>query len=198
MPSGYDKLYTVVMDMLNYGTAAQQYFNRHADAPANEAYAIFADYACYATADLTSPLEDLSKETSNDGAAAILSQTLELGTRIGIRYKVALPEGVNVEDVTLVIRDELDNELTSIPLSTGTVDSRGRYVVTFYGLASRQMRDVVTSTVYVNNTAISATCAYSISTYAYEVATTAGMPENLIALTCLMVIYGDSAAVYFG
>ena len=113
-------------------------------------------------------------------------------------YPTASYEGVNVEDVTLVIRDELDNELTSIPLSTGTVDSRGRYVVTLYGLASRQMRDVVTSTVYVNNTAISATCAYSISTYAYEVATTAGMPENLIALTCLMVIYGDSAAVYFG
>ena len=197
MPTGYDKLYTVVMDMLNYGTAAQSYFNRHADAPANEAYAIFADYAAYATGEEV-VLEDLSKQTSNDGATAVISQTLELGTRIGIQYKVALPGDVDAANAVLVIRDAEGEKLESINLSTGAVDNRGRYVVNFYGLASRQMRDAVTATLYVDGVAISDSYTYSISSYAYAVANTNGMPENLMKLTKLMVAYGDSAAAYFG
>ena len=192
------KLMTLILDMLNYGTAAQMYFKRHADAPANLAYESFITYADCASVDLSKALENLKSTSSNEGATGTMSIGLDLGTRIGIQYKVALPEGMNAADAVLVISDASGKTLESIDLSTGTMDSKGRYVVNFYGLASRQIRDVVTATAYVNGKPVTATYTYNISTYAYEVANAAGMPENLINLTRLMVIYGDSAAAYFG
>ena len=67
-----------------------------------------------------------------------------------------------------------------------------------YGLASRQMRDAVTATLYVDGVAISNNYTYNISSYAYAVTNTNGMPEKLVKLTKLMQTYGDSAAAYFG
>ena len=136
-------------------------------------------------------------QTPNEGAIATISQTLDLGTRIGIQYKVALPAEVDAANAILVVRDAEGKELESILLSTGTKDTRGRYVVNFYGLASRQMRDAVTATLYVDGAAISDSYTYSISSYTYAVANTNGMPETLIKLTQMMLTYGDSAAIYF-
>ena len=117
---------------------------------------------------------------------------------IGIQYKVTLPEGINAEDATLVITDENGNELETIEVSTGTVDSKGRYVVNFYGSTSRDMRRVVYATAYANGAAITGTYAYSISSYAWGIQENASaMDANLVAVTRAMMLYGDSAAEYF-
>ena len=96
------------------------------------------------------------------------------------------------------MKDADGNELETLSLSGATVDSKGRYVVTYFGTPSRLMRRVVYGTVYVNGTAISDTYGYSISTYAYQIANTAGMPEALVNLTNRMTMYGDAANAYFG
>ena len=196
--AGNQKLITLIIDMLNYGTAAQIYYNRHADAPVNQAFESFKTYASYASTDLSSALEDLSSQLPTAGATAAISQGLDLSTKVGITYKVKLPTGVNAANATLVIKDADGNELEIFDLSTGTVDSKGRYCVTFFGSTSRDMRRVVYATVVVNGQAISNTYTYSISSYAHTIANTAGMPESLVDLTKLMVVYGDSAVAYFG
>ena len=195
--AGNEKLITLIMDMLNYGTAAQVYFNRHADAPVNEAFESFKTYASYASSDLKAALEDMSGTISNGNASATVTQGLDLSTRVGITYKVKLPAGVDAADATLVVKDAYGNELESFDLSSGTVDSKGRYVVTFFGSTSREMRRMVYATVMVDGAAISDTYTYTISSYAHTIANTAGMPEALVNLTRLMVIYGDSADAYF-
>ena len=194
------KLVTLIMDMVNYGTAAQIYFDRHADAPVNQAFESFKTYASYASTDFSAVLEDMAGQAAIPGATAALSQTLDLGTRIGITYKAKLPAGVNAKDAKLVIKDASGNELEVIDLSTGTVDSKGRYVVTYYGSSSRDMRRVVFATVIVNGNPISNVYTYSISTYAWGVqenAAALGDP-NLVNLTKAMILYGDSAVAYFG
>ena len=195
------KMLTLIMDMLNYGAAAQIYFDRHADALVNEAFESFKTYASYASADFTSVLEDLSATENADGKAGKLNIGLDLGTRIGIQYKVTLPSGIAAEDVSLVIADANGNTLETLAL-TGedvTVDSRGRYIISFYGSTSKDMRRVVYATAYANGEAITGTYAYSISTYAWGVQENASaMDTKLVAVTRMMMLYGDSAVAYFG
>ena len=195
MPIGYPRLYTVLMDMLNYGTATQVYFGRHKDAPANKAYEIFADYAHYASGDLSAPLEKTDSILENEGATGKLNVTLDLGTRVGITYKVTLS---NAENAVLVIRDAQGKELERIDVAGNPTDDRGRYILNFYGSTSRDMRRVVYATAYANGKAVTDTYAYSIASYAYAVQeTAANWPESLLSVTKLMMLYGDAATAYF-
>ena len=197
-PTGYDKLYTLIMDMLNYGTAAQLYFNRHADAPANEAFEIFKDYESYTSTDLSTSLEDMYSMTENAGATGKLNLTLDLGTRVGITYKVTLPEGVDAADAKLVIQDAQGNELETLQVAGNATDSKGRYLVNFYGSTSRDMRRVVYATAYANGEAITGTYAYSISSYAWGIQENTSLyPANLVIVTRMMMLYGDAANAYF-
>ena len=192
------KLITLLMDMVNYGAAAQVYFDRHADAPVNEAFDSFKTYASYASADFKTALENLSTTENAEGKSGKLNLGLDLGTRIGIQYKVTVPTDVNVEDVTLVVTDASGNVLETLAVAGNETDSRGRYLVNFYGFTSRDMRRVVYATAYANGEAITGTYAYSISTYAWGVQENAGLqPENLVNVTRAMMLYGDSAAAYF-
>ena len=80
-----------------------------------------------------------------------------------------------------------------------TIDSKGRYVVNFYGSTSKDMRRVVYATAYANGKAITGTYAYSISTYAWGIqANASAMDAKLVDVTRMMMLYGDSAAAYFG
>ena len=192
------KMVTLIMDMLNYGAAAQVYFDRHADAPVNEAFESFKTYASYASADFKTALENLSATENAEGKAGKLNLGLDLGTRIGIRYKVTVPTDVNVKDVTLVITDSNGNVLETLQVAGNPADDRGRFIVNFYGSTSRDMRRVVYATAYAKGEAITGTYAYSISTYAWGVQENASVqPENLVNVTRAMLLYGDSAANYF-
>ena len=195
------EMVTLIMDMLNYGAAAQIYFDRHADALVNEAFESFKTYASYASADFSTALEDLSATENAEGKSGKLSLGLDLGTRIGIQYKVTLPADVAAEDVSLVIADADGNTLETLTL-TGedvTMDNKGRYIVNFYGFTSKDMRRVVYATAYAGGEAITSTYVYSISTYAWGVQENAStMDAKLVAVTRMMMLYGDSAKAYFG
>ena len=192
------KMVTLIMDMLNYGAAAQVYFDRHADAPVNEAYESFQTYASYASADFTKVLENLATTENAEGKSGKLNLGLDLGTRIGIQYKVTVPSDVNVEDVTLVVTDASGNVLETLQVAGNLTDHKGRYLVNFYGFTSRDMRRVVCATAYAKSEAITGTYAYSISTYAWGVQENASLqPDNLVNVTRAMHLYGDSAAAYF-
>ena len=192
------KMVTLIMDMLNYGAAAQIYFDRHADAPVNEAFESFKTYASYASADFKTALENLSATENAEGKSGKLNLGLDLGTRIGIQYKVTVPSNVNAEDVTLVVTDASGKVLETLAVAGNSTDSRGRYLVNFYGSTSRDMRRVVYATAYANGEAITGTYGYSISTYAWGVQENASLqPENLVTVTRMMLLYGDSAAAYF-
>ena len=105
---------------------------------------------------------------------------------------------MNVEDVTVVVTDSNGNVLETLTVVGNATDSRGRYLVNFYGSTSRDMRRVVYATAYANGKAITGTYAYSISTYAWGVQENAGtQPADLVNVTRAMLLYGDSAAAYF-
>ena len=193
------KLVTLIIDMLNYGAAAQVYFDRHADAPVNEAFESFRTYASYASADFKSALENLATTENAEDKSGKLNLSLDLGTRIGILFKVTVPTDVNVDDVTLVVTDAEGNVLETLAVAGNGTDNKGRYLVNFYGSTSRDMRRVVYATAYANGEAITGTYAYSISTYTWgiqENATVLGDP-NLVLITRMMMLYGDSAEAYF-
>ena len=197
-PAFDSKMATLIMDMLNYGAAAQVYFDRHADAPVNEAFDSFKDYARYASADFRTALENLSATENAEGKRGKLNLGLDLGTRIGIQYKVTVPSDTKVEDVTLIVMDASGNILERLTVAGNPTDNRGRYLVNFYGSTSRDMRRLVYATAYANGEAITGTYAYSISTYAWGIQENAAtQPEDLVNVTRAMMLYGDSASAYF-
>ena len=187
----------VLMSMLNYGTAAQLHFDRHTDAPANQAYPIFDQYRSYAPAELEQPLADLYASKPLTGATAKISISLELATKIGITYKVTLPQGTDLSKAVVVVKAADGTELERLPLEGSETDSRGRHVVKYYGNKAMQMRDIVDAVVLLDGVEISNTYSYSISTYAYE-STLGGTAADLVELAKRMVIYGDAAKAYFG
>ena len=67
---------------------------------------------------------------------------MNFGTRIAIRYKVALLKNVAAEDVSLVITESKENVLETIEVAGDTNDSKGRYVANFCGSTSKDMRRV--------------------------------------------------------
>ena len=192
------KMVTLIMDMVNYGAAAQIYFDRHTDALANETYENFITYASYASADFTTQLENLATTENTEGKAGKLNLGLDLGTRIGIQYKVTVPANVNAEDVTLVITDAEGKEIETLAVGGNATDNKGRYIVNFYGNTSTQMRRMVYATAYANGEAITGTYGYTVSTYAWGIQENASLqPAELVAVTRALMLYGDSAANYF-
>ena len=142
---------------------------------------------------------DMFGLTENAGATGMLNLTLDLGTRVGITYKVTLPAGIAAEDAVVIVKDAAGNELETLQVAGNATDDRGRYIVNFYGSTSRDMRRVVYATAYANGEAITGTYAYSISSYAWGVqANASAMDAKLVAVTRMMMLYGDSAKTYFG
>lgn len=188
-------LRTCLIDMVNYGAAAQTYFGRHTDALANEA---FEAYQQYASTGLASEVV-YEKATVATGCETNLvskvGTTLDLGSSIGIKYTVTGTRAFTTADLAtakLVIKDSQGNIIDTIQGSSLSIDSKNRIVGYTYVLAARQMRDAVSMTLYLDDTLVSDSYVYSIASYLTDVVN--NMPGTALEdMIRAMVIYGDAA-----
>ena len=137
LPAANESLKTLIIDMLNYGAAAQVNFNRHADALAN---ANFEEYQQYASEGLATPLvnDKLESETANNGAVTKIGTAVSLEARVGIKMTFTMADGHTLDDNTkMVVTDADGNVLQTI--TDLELDSKGRIVGVFDGLAARDM-----------------------------------------------------------
>ena len=188
-------LRTCLIDMLNYGTAAQIYFGRHTDGLAN---AEFEEYQQYATAELTSAVESV-KDSIATGCTNNLvekfSAKLDMNSSVGIIFTVTGTQKFTEDELAnlkLVVKDESGKVLDTIEGSALTLDTRGRIVGSTFVLTARQMRTPVYTTLYKNGEIASNTFVYSIASYLIDVQT--NMPgSTLESMIRAMIIYGDAA-----
>ena len=84
-------------------------------------------------------------------------------------------------------------------LDVTDMNARIKYV-SYSGQTSKDMRQVVTCQLFdkATQTAISPIVTYSGTTYAYQVANTAGMTEAQQNLANAMICYVDAAIAHFG
>ena len=179
------KLRTLLVDLLNYGSAAQT-------------------YAWYKDKTLSNAqLTEEQKAWGTQGTPALSSK---LNTKAVVvdnakaTWKAAALRLDNA--VTMCFRFEAESaEGLSVKITNGTQTwtvtelldlGNGQYNAYFSGLSARQMREVVSVTVMEGDTAVSNTLQYSIETYAFKKQNEARLGDLVLA----MMRYGDSAAAY--
>ena len=184
-----DGLRTLLVDLLNYGSAAQK-------------------YSGYNTASL--PNSQLTEEQKNWGSG----EELELGSVLSTKYQTVKnakatwkAAGLVLDNsVTMRFRFEaksIDNLSVKVVAAgqewyitefESVVGKDGQYYAYFSGLSARQMRENVFVTVYEGDTRVSDTLRYSVETYAYNKQNDAN--TKLADLVKAMMRYGISAENY--
>jgi len=181
------KLRTLLVDLLNYGAAAQKYAWYNDKTPCNAA--LTEEQKAWGTNGdpvLGSVLNTKYATVENAKAtwkAAML--VLENAVTMRFRFAAESTEGLSV-------KVEMGGQTYTITSFEADPDNAGQYYATFNGTVARQMRETVLVTVYEGDTAVSNTLSYSIESYACGMQNVARVGELVKA----MMKYGDSAAAY--
>ena len=185
-----DTLKTLLVDMVNYGASAQNYFGYNTSDPAN---AEFDDYQSYASA--THSLTNFNNSDSsvtNTGDVKIYGRTLVLENRVGVAVILDTSEYTGkLSDIKINISG---NEVSDIISGQDLKPyGEGKYYGVTYAILPTKMDETCTFTVMVNDVE-SARMTYGISAYAYNMRKNSN--TKLVTLLQDIVEYGDSALRY--
>ena len=184
------KLRTLLVDLLNYGAAAQTYTGYHTDALVNDG--LTAEQVAWGTAadpELTS-VTNAKYRTVQDPSVNWAGISLRLNDSVTMQFVFTTDDA---DGVTVRIENgegTLLKEITAEEIRT----SGGYYIAAYNGLTAIQMNDTVYATAYRGGKAISDTVAYSIESYAYAKQNDAN--ADLSALVKAMMKYGNAAYAY--
>ncbi|MEA5026301.1 MAG: Ig-like domain-containing protein [Erysipelotrichaceae bacterium] len=206
------KLKTLLIRMLNYGAAAQVYFNYRTDALANNQ--LSSSQKSISSVSLTSASAVLTDDLTKQTDYSIAKKTLILEGAISISYLVTKPEilSTDIEEFGQLFWTQTEyNEASvhdydhagsrTITKSETTLGSTAYYTMSLNNIAAKMMRDRYYTRVYVKYTdgsyAYSDIITYSISDYAASILKSTSS-SNMRNLLNAMISYGDAAKTYFG
>ena len=188
------KLYTLLIDCLNYGAAAQLNFNRRTDTLVN---AGMEAYQQYATTQLSAELKDRKTAVDNERSITAVSAigfSVTFTEKTELNAKLTLAEGYTKEDLSCVkVLDEAGSEVAVLTQFTELAD--GRLQVTFTGIKSVNMRDMYYFVAYVGEEVASLNVGYSVEAYARSNINSADAALSALVRACMY--YGDSARTCF-
>ena len=186
---------TMLVDMLNYGAAAQKYMNYNINALVNAD--LTEKQQSYGTQNLRelTTVKYLPTAEASDKANWV-GLGLYLENKVAIRgyFDTDLTNGIYVK-----VTDEAGKTLGTVPYSDLTTaigpDNTPVYTFIFDGLNVSQMSKVVKFSICdANNNTISRAYTYSIESYVYT--SKDSSVEKLANLTKEMIKYGDAAEKY--
>ena len=188
------EFYTLLIDTLNYGAAAQVTFDRRANELVN---AGMDAYQRYATTELSAQLTDVRTYVDNDRsitAVTAMGFNVTFADKTEINAKLTLAEGYTKADITAVkVLDESGNLVATLTQFIELAD--GRIQVTFSDIKSVNMRDMYYFVAYIGEEVASQNVGYSVEAYAKSCI--ASGDSALAELAMATICYGDSAKAYF-
>ena len=186
-------LSTLLVDLLNYGAATQQFVGS-TDALVNAN--LTADQLAWGTAAVREDLVD----SQNTKYAVIDAPTVSwkgagllLNEAVAIRLQI---EATSLEGLSVVVKDLEGNVQATITDFEPVSGKENRYYVRFNNFAPHQLSEVWTFTVMQNDVAVSNTLSYSVETYVAKNA--ASSNAALANLVKALMNYGDATAAYAG
>ena len=191
------KLCTLMVDMLNYGAAAQKYFNKNTKKLANAD--LTEEQKAFASPLVTDPVSVLKNQSLSGSTASFKSVSLSFLNTIDFNVYVAFSKAptdkvtaemsyTNVSGNTVVVTRSLqDFEYNS---------SNGRYKITFDSLPSLYFRTPLTVVIKENGKQISSTLTYSYESYAKAIVD-GDYTTEMKDLARYMLTYGEAANAYF-
>ncbi len=189
----------LLVDMLNYGAAAQVYFGYKTGKPVNKD--LTAEQMALGTqgTPTLSPVEPDSIPIENP-TAAITGKNIAFENSIAMRFYMEFAEGQPTENVKLVVSYTSASGASvskTIPYSQfGDYNETTKYgdITT---ISAKDMSVVITAKVFDGDTQISNAALYSVETYVYR-RLQASENENFKNLIKELMKYGKSAEEYFG
>lgn len=198
-----DKLKTLVVDLLNYGTAAQLYMD-HATSQANlvnnDLTAAQKALGTSATPAMTS-IKDGAVGSVTNPEVTWTAVGLYLRDNVSFRFEFVPP--ANTSGLTAKIWDDNGHEWTygaDSFVTPSPANADGSTYLYFNGYGASRFRDAVNVAFYRNGTKVSNTLRYSVESYCCTMGTAnAGSDQDAVALKNLAIAlmkYGDSVVRY--
>jgi len=187
----YKALCIMIVDMLNYGTEAQNNFSYATDRLANDGLA--SKYAALATT--TDPVIEDTSSTVSTGSTTIKVYRLSLGVESSVQLQVRFQMNTATAYQNCEVHYTLNGREYVVDGNDLSIASGAWYpLLVVNEVASAEMRLPVEITVYSKSTGnpISPTFVYSVESAAYSRLGTAVEP-----LVLALMRFGDSADAYF-
>ncbi|MBE6927909.1 MAG: hypothetical protein E7467_05410 [Ruminococcaceae bacterium] len=177
---------TMYVDMLRYGAVAQTYFQYDTenlvDADLTKAQLAFA----------TTEIPEAVDNSKAEGGIGTLNTSVVLKARVTLTLSHLKP-GANLANMKFVVKDALDGtvikELAAYNLNPVMV------AADFDDVGAKQMRRLITVTLYDGDTAITDTVTWSVESYVAKIRATS-TDAGQIDLVNAMLTYGDAVAAY--
>ena len=193
-----DSYKVLAASILNYGAAAQNFFSYNTDNLANAT--LTEEELALA---ITTP-DTLQNNGSTGGTAAGVSfvgKTLALESAIEMQFIFSSTKYANTQleaHISYTLNGETKTEVidgTKLEVVSGKY-----YTLRYSGIAAKDLRTVVTVTIYDKTTgnAVSQSISYSAETYCYEKLNSTSATAALKSMCTAVMCYIDAAAAYFG
>ena len=196
--SSNDVFRSLLVELLNYGAAAQVYFDYNTEKLAN------ADLTEEQAALSKNFYEEIKKVSSEDDdneyEAEITRKNIKFGNRIELLVATSFGADSNLEGVKLkVVYTTFEGEQRESFIDGSEFVYRSdvkSYTAYFDGLKASEFRNVLELTILRGDEEISATARYSLDTYSLNRLTNS-TDDNYKKLLKQTLIYSDSAKSYF-
>ena len=196
---------TMLVDMLNYGAAAQIKANYCVDDLANAG--LTETQKSWASSDISgwNTVKNYNAEAIENPTARFAAGGLMLNDAVIPRVTFALLDGtVDINDITMrvvvggqtfdyTLADDPDN-FVYYKSATGALGQENRYYFYFTDILANQMSETIRFQILVNGVAVSSVCTYSVESYVYDVYAKSGDTDK--ALMMAMMKYGNAAYTY--
>ncbi len=188
---------TLLVDMLNYGSAAQTHFGKNAANLVNAD--LTATQASWGTQGELVTNNNESTVPLEGATAEINGKNLMFGSSVYLLYRMAFAEGQDMSNIKIVFTyTNLKGEVLQQTVKASRFGTSGNYYTAdCTNIIPSAMRCVVSATIYDGNTPISDTLNYSIETYVHN-RLTGSQSATYKALITEMLRYGISAENHFG
>ena len=189
------QLKTLLVDMLNYGTAAQIYFNYNTNNLINAG--LSDEQQSLATQDMPELESRADKSLGSEDSIKIKGISLSLEDRVEPNIYFTLGKH-SIEDVCARVRYDVNGETQTIIFDgTEFVEANGGYKISLANFNATQMRTTFRVDFLDKTTGerIGDSYTYSIESYVVK---HANRNDELSDLLIAMMKYGDSAKAFFG
>ena len=193
-------LKTLLVDMLNYGAAAQTYFNYNTGHLVNSSLTA-AQKKLGTSASSLNITSDASETKISSPKAQFSGKNLLLGNNVAIVYYMTFDSSVNKNNVTL----KLTYTTVKGETITKTVpfkdfingDYANEYRFDFTEVQAKDSCQPVTAVLYEGSKQISNKITYSVQTYAYNKLKKSTTSTELKSIINALMVYCKSAKNYF-
>ncbi len=188
----------LLVDLLNYGAAAQSYFEYKTDKPVN------ADLTEEQKALSLGKYNGITKVVSDEDTGVYEAEITRKNIKFGNRIELLIATSFGIDSDLSGVKLKVVYTTASGEEGVETIDGAdfvyrtdvNSYTAYFNGLKASELRSVLFLTLVRGDEAISATVKYSLDTYAAN-RLEASTDENYKELLKKTLIYSDSAKNYF-